>query len=60
MKEKTYATYYNIGERAGTSLGEGVLDMVDAGGVYWVYFEEQDEMEQFGRYGDVWLLETKG
>ena len=60
MKEKIYATYNNIGERVGTPLGEGILDTVDAGGVYWVYFEEQDEVEQFGHYGDVWLLETKG
>lgn len=58
MKEKIYATYNNIGERVGTPLGEGILDAVDAGGAYWVYFEEQDEIEQFD-YGDVWLLETK-
>lgn len=40
-----------------TPLGEGILDMVDGGGAYWVYFEDRDEEEQFERYDDVWLLE---
>lgn len=52
-----YNVSVGIFTRTGASIIEGVLDSIDASGAYWVYTEENDEVEQIPTYERVWLLD---